>query len=73
MIKLNDGCYVAASDISEITVNRSAYIVTVRMKNGISHNCDPKRDDIYALAAHIAQQIDDELRRNACPYRDDGK
>jgi hypothetical protein len=71
MIKLNDGCYVDANDVSQITINPRADLVTVRMKNGIGHDCEAGRGGVYALAAHIADQVDREMRRNTCHCRDD--
>jgi hypothetical protein len=37
MIKLSDGCYVAADQIAEIKVNEGAMTITVRTKDGIGH------------------------------------
>jgi len=39
MIRLNDRCHVAASEIAEVTTSTYGYI-TVRMKSGIGHSID---------------------------------
>jgi hypothetical protein len=37
LIQLNDGCYVAAEEIAEVTVSDYGHI-TVRMKSGVGHH-----------------------------------
>lgn len=41
MIKLSDGCYVAADEIAEIKLSEYGSHITVRMKNGIGHSHEP--------------------------------
>jgi hypothetical protein len=41
MIKLSDGCYVAADQISEVKVNIYGTSITVRTKDGIGHCHQP--------------------------------
>lgn len=42
LIKLSDGCYVAAEEVAEVKVTSHHDGLTVRMKNGIGHHlyCD---------------------------------
>ena len=56
MIRINDGCYVAADQIEEIKLNSSAGTLTVRMKNGVGHchNPDYKQSVYAALDALVA-------------------
>lgn len=42
MIKLSDGCYVAADQISEVRLNSRADSITVRTKDGIGHSHVPR-------------------------------
>lgn len=57
MIRINDGCYVAADLIAEIKVNSTAGTITVRMKDGIGHCHSPDyKQSVYAaLNALIAE------------------
>lgn len=41
MIKLSDGCYVAADQITEVKVHDSSNSITVRTKDGIGHCLQP--------------------------------
>ena len=41
MIKLSDGCYVAADQITEVKLNSRADRITVRTKDGIGHSHMP--------------------------------
>ncbi len=38
MIKLSDGCWVAADQIASVIINTYATHATVRMKDGIGHS-----------------------------------
>ncbi len=58
MIKLSDGCYVAADQIAEVKVNEYASSITVRMKDGIGHNCQPGyREGVYAALDKLIAEI----------------
>ena len=41
MIRLSDGCYVAADQIAEVRLNSHANSITVRTKDGIGHSHMP--------------------------------
>ena len=62
MIKLNDGCYVAADQISELKINQSGQTITVRMKDGIGHSHAPDyRQGVYAAMDALVDQINTAL------------
>lgn len=62
MIKLNDGCYVAADQISELKINQSSQTITVRMKDGIGHSHAPDyRQGVYATMDALVDQINAAL------------
>ena len=58
MIKLSDGCYVAADQIAEVEVNEYAQCITVRMKDGIGHSCQPGYGEgVYAYFNKLIAEI----------------
>lgn len=62
MIKLNDGCFVAADQIAELKVNSSSQTITVRMKDGIGHSHSPDyRQGVYAAMDALVDQINAAL------------
>lgn len=66
MIKLSDGCYVAASEIAEVRVNQYSDFITVRMKNGIGHSLGADYGKgIYETMDKLIAQIDAEMSKNS--------
>lgn len=62
MIKLNDGCYVAADQISELKITQSSQTITVRMKDGTGHSHTPDyRHGVYAAMDALVDQINAAL------------
>lgn len=62
MIKLNDGCYVAADQISELKITQSSQTITVRMKDGTGHSHTPDyRQGVYAAMDALVDQINAAL------------
>lgn len=59
MIKLSDGCYVAADCIAEVKVNSSSQTITVRTKDGIGHSHTPAyKQGLYAALDDLVARID---------------
>jgi hypothetical protein len=56
MIKLPDGCYVAAEQIAEVKVNDSRTHITVRTKDGICY-CHEPRYGVYAALNRLVTKI----------------
>lgn len=62
MIKLNDGCYVAADQILELKITQSSQTITVRMKDGTGHSHTPDyRQGVYAAMDALVDQINAAL------------
>lgn len=58
MIKLSDGCYVAADQIAEVQVYPSTTWVTVRMKSGGEHSSIPEYgESVYGALDRIVKEI----------------
>ena len=52
LIKLSDGCYVAADQITEVKLNTYGTSITVRTKDGVGHSHAP------AYRGHIHVELD---------------
>lgn len=64
MIKLSDGCYVAAEHIAEVTINSSSQTITVRTKAAIGHTHTPDyKQSVYAALDDLVAKIN-EARSN---------
>ncbi len=60
MIRLSDGCYVAADQISELTVSGYTHI-TVRTKDGIGHCHEPGYNEgVYAALDRLVAEINED-------------
>lgn len=58
MIKLSDGCYVAAEEIAEIHLSSDNIHITVRMKNGIGHCHEPEYgQSVYAALDELIAKV----------------
>lgn len=58
MIKLSDGCYVAADQIAEVKVNEYSSHITVRTKDGIGHCHEPGYGEgVYAALNRLIAEI----------------
>lgn len=59
MLKLSDGCAVAASEIAEVVINATSNTITVRMKGGIGHHvgCDYGKT-VWATQDRLLTEID---------------
>ena len=58
MIKLSDGCYVAADQIAEVKVNDYSTSITVRTKDGIGHCHEPGYGEgVYTALDRLIAQI----------------
>lgn len=58
MIKLSDGCYVAADCIAEVKLNPSSQTITVRTKDGIGHSHSPEyKQSVYAALDDLVAKI----------------
>jgi hypothetical protein len=58
MIKLSDGCYVAADQIAEVKVNDDSATITVRTKDGIGHCHEPGYGEgVYAALDRLVAEI----------------
>lgn len=58
LVKLKEGLAVAAEDVGEVSVNYEAYVVTVRMKNGVGHCLSMNRNDrIFEVADLLMDRI----------------
>ena len=65
LIKLDDGCYVAADQIAELSINRSSNTITVRMKNGVGHCHEPGyKQSIYAALDELAGRVNQALKQD---------
>jgi hypothetical protein len=68
MIKLNDGCFVAADQIAELKVNSSSQTITVRMKDGTCHSHAPDyRQGVYTALDALVKQINDAQSKQEQP------
>jgi hypothetical protein len=62
MIKLSDGCWVAADQIAEISAKPHDDGVTVRMKDGIGHHLgNDFRQSSYATCSRLVKLVNDAL------------
>jgi hypothetical protein len=62
LIKLSDGCAVAADHIAEVSVKEHDRGVTVRMKDGIGHHLDNDyRKSSWATQARLVKEINEVL------------
>ena len=62
MIKLSDGCFVAADHIAEVRINQSSQTITVRTKDGIGHCHAPEyKQSVYAALDDLVAKIDAAL------------
>jgi hypothetical protein len=60
LIKLSDGCYVAADTIAEVKVNDYGNSITVRTKSGIGHCHEPGYGQgVYDALADLVRQINE--------------
>jgi hypothetical protein len=58
LIKLKDGCYIAADDVAEISVNLGADMVAVRTKSGASHSLVADYGKgIYATVQRLVDEV----------------
>ena len=58
MIKLSDGCYVAADEIAEIKVNRDRQHLEVRLKGGREYLHEPKYGQgVYAALTALVAKV----------------
>jgi ribosome-associated translation inhibitor RaiA len=58
MIKLSDGCYVAADQIAEVKVSEHRTHITVRTKDGIGHVHEPALgESVYYALDRLVSQI----------------
>ena len=58
MIKLSDGCYVAADQIAEVRINSYANSIVVRTKDGVGHSHHPEyRQSIYVALDELIAKI----------------
>ena len=58
MIKLSDGCYVAADFIAEVKLNSSSQTITVRTKDGIGHSHAPEyKQSVYDALDKLVAEI----------------
>ena len=63
MIKLSDGCYVAADQISEVRINEYSSAIVVRTKDGLGHSHHPEgRQSIYAALDALISKINSAER-----------
>ena len=62
LIKLSDGCYIAADTIAEVKVNSNQTHVTVRTKDGIGHCHSPGYGQgVYAAMDTLVAKINSAL------------
>jgi hydrogenase maturation factor HypE len=62
LIKLSDGCAVAAEEVAEVTVRPHSAGVTVRMKHGVGHHLDCDfRKDAYTTMNRLVGEINAAL------------
>lgn len=62
MIRISDGCYVAADLIAEIKMNSSSSTITVRMKDGIGHCHSPGyKQTVYAALDALIAEVNSAL------------
>jgi hypothetical protein len=61
MVKLPDGCTVAADQVAEIKVTESKTGVTVRTKNGIGHYIDVPDGSVYRERDRLVELVDKAL------------
>lgn len=59
LIRLDDGCYVAADQITEVKLNTYATHITVRTKDGIGHSVPGNYDTLTKLV----EQIDNAMEK----------
>ena len=65
MIKLSDGCYVAAHCIAEVKLNPSSQTITVRTKDGIGHSHSPEYgQSVYAVLDELVAKINAAIQRS---------
>lgn len=57
MIKLSDGCFVAADQIAEVKVSEHRTHITVRTKDGIGHVHEPDGEGVYMALDKIVAKI----------------
>lgn len=64
MIKLTGEMYVRAEDVSEVSINRDAGTVTVRMKNGIGHHVpNDYGKSVYDTVDRLIKEIEAEVSK----------
>ena len=62
MIRISDGCYVAADLIAEIKVNSSSSTITVQTKDGIGHCHSPDyKQTVYAALDALIAEVNSAL------------
>lgn len=60
MIKLSDGCYVAADQVAEVNINDYRTLIIVRTKDGIGHKHEPAYgESIFDALDKLVKQIND--------------
>lgn len=58
LIKLSDGCYVAADQIVEVRINNYADTIVVRTKDGMGHCHKAEyRQSIYAALDELVAKV----------------
>lgn len=58
MIRLSDGCYVAADQVAEVTLNDARTRISVRMKDGVGHHFEPNYgESLYQALDRLIGQI----------------
>ena len=65
MIKLSDGCYVAADQIAEVRLNSYRTSITVRTKDGIGHSHVPSNiREMYSELDRLIAEINSATGEN---------
>jgi hypothetical protein len=66
LIKLSDGCYVAADHIAEVKVNIHGTAITVRTKDGIGHCHEPGYGEgVHAALDKLINEINSSLKEKS--------
>ncbi len=64
LIKLSDGCYVAADQIAEVKTNPHSHVITVRTKDGVGHAHMPGyKQGLYEAQDALIAQINEALSK----------
>ena len=58
LIKLSDGCFIAADQIAEVRINSRADSIVIRTKDGIGHShAAPYKTSLYSELDRLVTEI----------------